>query len=245
MRQISHRERLTGKALRWLLRGWSRRAAAAETDVRRRVFVIHGRDEGLRACMFDFLRSLDLKPLEWEALVAASGSTVPFLGDVVQRALALAWAAVVLLTPDDVVYLHPELHGRGEPAFEVAEACQPRPNVLIELGMVLTAYPERAIIVEFGSLRPIADLAGRNVIRFDGSAITLGKLAERLKSAGCTADTQGSDWRNTRRFEDLDAYDRRPPYQDRAKRARRTAFSPQREAAAVGLDHLEVRDERR
>jgi predicted nucleotide-binding protein len=179
--------------------------------VRRRVFVIHGRDEAVRERMFDFLRALDLKPLEWEALVAASGSTVPFLGDVVQRAPALARAAVVLLTPDDVVNLHPGLHDRGEAAFEVTEACQPRPNVLIELGMVLTAYPKRAIMVEFGSLRPIADLAGRNVIRFDGSAISLGKLAERLKSAGCTADTQGSDWRSTRRFQGLDAYGRHPP----------------------------------
>ncbi len=180
-------------------------------EVRRRVFVIHGRDEEVRERMFDFLRALDLKPLEWEALVAASGSTAPFLGDVVQRAPVLARAALVLLTPDDVVNLHPGLHDHGEADFEVADGCQPRPNVLIELGMVLTAYPERAIIVELGRLRPIADLAGRNVIRFDGSAISLGKLAERLKSAGCTADTQGSDWRNTRRFQGLDAYDRRPP----------------------------------
>jgi hypothetical protein len=178
--------------------------------VRRRVFVIHGRDEAVRERMFDFLRALDLKPLEWETLVAASGSTVPFLGDVVQRAPALARAAVVLLTPDDVVNLHPGLQDRGEAAFEIAGACQPRPNVLIELGMVLMAYPQRAIIVEFGSLRPVADLAGRNVIRFDGSAICLGNLAERLKSAGCTADTKGSDWRNPRRFQGLDAYDRRP-----------------------------------
>jgi Predicted nucleotide-binding protein containing TIR-like domain len=178
---------------------------AAETDPRRRVFVIHGRDEAVRECMFDFLRTLDLKPLEWETLVAASGSTVPFLGDVVQRALA-----VVVLTPDDVVNLHPALHGPAEAPFEVAETCQPRPNVLIELGMVLAAYPERTIIVEFGCLRPIADLAGRNVIHFDGSEISLGKLAERLKSAGCTADTQGSDWRGTQRFRGLGAYHRGP-----------------------------------
>lgn len=187
---------------------WVGPGLTARDEVRRRVFVVHGRDEAVREHMFDFLRALDLKPLEWEALVEASGSTAPFLGEVVQHAPALARAALVLLTPDDVVNLHPRLHDGDEADFEIAERCQPRPNVLIELGMVLTAYPQRAIIVEFGRMRPIADLAGRNVIRFDGSAVCLGKLAERLKSACCSADTQGSDWQNTRRFQGLDAYDR-------------------------------------
>ncbi|GAA1022438.1 hypothetical protein Aple_075620 [Acrocarpospora pleiomorpha] len=180
-------------------------------DVRRNVFVVYGRDETVRERMFEFMRALDLKPLEWEPLVAASDSTAPFLGDVVQRAPAQAQAAVVLLTPDDLVHLHPDLHGKSEPIFETKPTCQPRPNVLIELGMVLMAYPQRTIIVEIGGLRPIADLAGRNVIRFDGSAISTGKLVERLKSAGCAVDDQGSDWRIPRRFADLDAYDRAPP----------------------------------
>ena len=33
----------------------------------RDVFVIHGRDERLRAGMFDFLKSLDLHAMEWGA----------------------------------------------------------------------------------------------------------------------------------------------------------------------------------
>jgi Predicted nucleotide-binding protein containing TIR-like domain len=180
-------------------------------DIRRKVFVVHGRDKVARERIFEFLRALDLKPLEWEALVASSGSTLPFLGDVIQRAPAQAQAAVVLLTPDDVVRLHPDLHDRGEPLFETSPTCQSRPNVLIELGMVLMAYPERTIVVEIGGLRPIADMGGRNAIHFDGSAVSMGMLAERLRSAGCAADTQGSDWRSVQRFEDLDAYDREPP----------------------------------
>lgn len=182
----------------------------ARTDQARHVFVVHGRDEQARQVMFDLLRKLDLKPLEWEPLVRAAGGGSPYLGDVVASAPSLAQAALVLLTPDDVVRLHPELHAPREHGYEVTQTCQPRPNVLLELGMVLMAYPERTVIVEFGDLRPIADLAGRNVIRFDGSAVAVGKIVGRLERAGCAVDDSGADWRDTRSFQGLDAYRRRP-----------------------------------
>jgi predicted nucleotide-binding protein len=177
---------------------------------RRKVFVVHGRDDVLRERMFEFLRALDLKPMEWELLAGAGGATAPFLGDVVHRAPREARAAVVLMTPDDIVRLHPHLHGKAEPSFEVAATCQPRPNVLIELGIVLAVYPERTIILEIGNLRPIADINGRNVIRFDGSEVSIGKVVERLKLAGCAVDDRGSDWRRIQRFSGLDVYSRRP-----------------------------------
>ena len=88
---------------------------------------------------------------------------------------------------------------------------QPRPNVLIELGMALSAYRNRTIIVELGRLRRIADLDGLNVIRFDGSGTAIGKLVERLKLAGCAVDDTGSDWRETHRFHGLDSYTRQAP----------------------------------
>jgi predicted nucleotide-binding protein len=185
-------------------------AEGAYADETRNVFVVHGRDEQARRVMFDLLRKLDLRPLEWESLVHGAGGGSPFLGDVVATAPSLAQAALVLLTPDDVVRLHPDLHGPREHAYEVTQTCQPRPNVLLELGMVLMAYPERTIIVEFGDLRPIADLAGRNVIRFDGSAVAVGKIVGRLDRAGCKVDDSGADWRDTRPFRGLGAYRRRP-----------------------------------
>jgi predicted nucleotide-binding protein len=179
-------------------------------DLARRVFVIHGRDDQARECMYDFLRALQLHPLEWETLVAATGETTPFLGNVVATALSQARAAIVLLTPDDIVALHPSLRDPIDPEYEGRPTGQPRPNVLLELGMALSAFPTRTIIVEMGDLRPIADLAGRNVIRFNGSETSLGKLVERLKVAGCAVNDRGSDWRKTRRFHGLDAYTRKP-----------------------------------
>ncbi|MBC7268504.1 MAG: nucleotide-binding protein [Streptomyces sp.] len=183
---------------------------AEPSGVERSVFVVHGRDEQVRREMFELLRRLDLRPKEWEDLVGATGQTAPFLGDVVAAAPAQAQAALVLLTPDDIVTLHPDLHGPNEPSYETAPVGQPRPNVLIELGMVLMAYPERTLIVEVGSLRPIADIAGRNVIRFDGSDTALGKVVERLKQAGCAVNDTGSDWRQTWPYRHLSAYQRRP-----------------------------------
>ncbi|MBY8843616.1 TIR domain-containing protein [Streptomyces sp. SP2-10] len=180
-------------------------------DRRRNVFVVHGRDEEVRTRMFDLLRLLDLRPLEWEDLVRATGKTAPFLGEVVAKAPEQAQAALVLLTPDDIVQLHPQLRGAREPAYETEPTGQPRPNVLIELGMVLMAYPERTLMVEVGALRTIADIAGRNVIRFDGSETALRKIAERLKLAGCTVDDTRSEWLQTWPYRHLSAYGRTGP----------------------------------
>ncbi len=185
-------------------------SGAGDAERARGVFVVHGRDDQVRREMFELLRRLDLRPKEWEDLVRATGQASPFLGDVVAAAPAQAQAALVLLTPDDVVHLHPDLQGHHEPDHETRPVCQPRPNVLIELGMVLMAYPERTLIVEVGALRPIADINGRNVIRFDGSETALGKIVERLKLAGCAVNDTGSDWRQTYPFRHFSAYHRRP-----------------------------------
>ncbi len=187
-------------------------AAAPESpaDRSRNVFVVHGRDEQVRREVFELLRRLDLRPLEWEDLVGATGQASPFIGEVVARAPHFAQAALVLLTPDDEARLHPSLHREEEPEHETRATGQARPNVLIELGMVLMAYPERTLIVEFGTLRPASDIAGRNVIQFDGSETAIGKVVERLKRAGCQVNDTGSDWRQTWPFRHLAAYGRRP-----------------------------------
>ncbi|MFI6409081.1 TIR domain-containing protein [Streptomyces sp. NPDC050548] len=177
-------------------------------DRSRSVFVVHGRDEEVRQAMFGLLRRLDLRPLEWEELVRATGKTAPFLGEVVMNAPAQAQAALVLLTPDDVAKLHPHLLGNRERDDETQLTGQPRQNVLIELGMVLMAYPERTVIVEVGRLRHVADTAGINVIRFDGTESSLAKIAARLRLAGCQLDDSGPEWRETRPFQNLSAYRR-------------------------------------
>jgi predicted nucleotide-binding protein len=184
-------------------------ASRPDLDRSRGVFVVHGRDGQVRDRMFDFLRSLDLRPLEWESLVAESGSAAPYLGDVVTRAVCLAQAAVVLLTPDDQVSLHPSLRSPADSGQESEPGMQARPNVLLEMGMALATYPKRTVLIQVGELRPIADLGGLNFIRLNDTSDCRRKIAVRLQQAGCPVNDQGSDWLAPGRFADLAAYLRR------------------------------------
>lgn len=182
----------------------------APADIARRVFVVYGRDGALVRGFFDLLFAVGLQPLEWEKLVGLNGTTAPYLGDVVRAAPRLAQANLVLLSPDDIVELHPDLYQDGDRDNERARAGQARPNVLFELGLAFMAAPERTIIVEIGNLRPIADLAGLNVIHFDGSVDAVKKIIDRLTLAGCPADLAGQHWLDTGRFAGLEAYRRGP-----------------------------------
>jgi predicted nucleotide-binding protein len=176
----------------------------------RAVFVVHGRDLVAKQAVCGFLRDLDLRPLDWEQLVTATGSAAPYIGDAVSVAFQLAQAVVVLLTPDDEARLLPTLHGDEEPAHETNFTGQARPNVLFEAGMALASHPDRTILVEIGRLRPFSDVAGRHTVRLTGSAATLHALATRLQTAGCPVDVTGSGWLDESRFRELEAQDRRP-----------------------------------
>lgn len=187
-------------------------AAELMADRARNVFVVYGRDHQARDAVFQLLYFLGLRPLEWERLVHATAEGSPFLGKVVADAPSLAQAALVILTPDDEVQLHPDLRNVPEDSFELARSLQPRPNVLMELGMALAVYPERTIIVEFGTMRPFADIAGRTVIRFDAGTslpIALKAIAGRLENAGCAVDDRGTDWLSEVPFTAMRSYSRR------------------------------------
>jgi hypothetical protein len=185
-------------------------APQPQPDTAKRVFVVYGRDSALAKSFFDLLYAVGLQPLEWERLVGPTGTTAPFLGEVVRMAPHLAQANLVLLSPDDIVELHQDLFLQSDHPYERAQAGQARPNVLFELGLAYMAYPARTVIVEVGQLRPIADLAGLNVIRFDGSAPAVMKVIRRLVQAGCPADTSGESWLDPGRFAGLEAYRRGP-----------------------------------
>jgi hypothetical protein len=180
-------------------------------DALRRVFVVYGRDGALATSFFDLLYAVGLEPLEWERLVRPMGTVAPYLGEVVRNAPRLAQATLVLLSPDDVVELHPDLHQENDHPYERARSGQARPNVLFELGLAFMAYPERTIIIEVGQMRPIADLAGLNTIKFDGSAVAVKKVIDRLDLAGCPVRTSGAtSWLDPGRFASLATYRRGP-----------------------------------
>jgi predicted nucleotide-binding protein len=163
----------------------------------RTIFVIHGRDKRLRDGMFDFLRSLDLEPLEWIEAVRLTGKGSPYIGEILDAAFSRAQAVVVLLTPDEEVRLRKELCDPGDPKQENDLGFQARPNVLFEAGMALARHPDRTILVEFGNLRPFTDVAGRHTVRMNNSVQARADLATRLRTSGCTLNMRGTDWRTT------------------------------------------------
>lgn len=148
----------------------------------------------------------------WAACRDRLGMSVPVtrLGVTDRLPQSRCVPTVVLMTPDDTVRLHPGLAGERDPDHETAVGCQARPNVLVELGMALMAYPERTIVIEIGSLRPVGDLAGLNVIRFDGSGRAIAKVVSRLREAGCPVDDSDTAWKDPSRFAGLDAFTRGP-----------------------------------
>lgn len=165
----------------------------------RSVFVVHGRNEALRKAMFDFLRSINLSPMEWSHAVQLTGEGSPYIGQVLDAALANAAAIVVLMTPDEIAYLRPD-YGHGDSDPETKPAAQARPNVLFEAGMALGRDPRRTVLVEIGGVRPFSDVAGRHAIRLTNDVARRQELASRLHTAGCEVDLRGTDWHTTGDF---------------------------------------------
>lgn len=160
------------------------------------VMVVHGQDADAQKALFNWLRSVGLRPQEWSQLVAASGSASPFIGDVLESAFAAAQAVVVLFTPDEQARLRPLLAAK-DPQWRL----QARPNVLFEAGRAFGSHPERTILVVLGEQALPTDLAGRHYVRIS-SVESLRDLANRLERAGCPVDISGSDWLDIDRFPD-------------------------------------------
>ena len=180
-------------------------------DRSRQVFVIHGRDEPARVAVFDLLRAYGLHPVEWDESVRDTGEPMPFLGQVLETSMPLVQAVVAVMTPDDVVRLHPELHRPNEPRTETRDAMQARANVLIELGMALAVHPKRTVMLIFGDQKPIADIGGRNYVLIAEDLDFRTRLGNRLILAGCPVRMpEGGAWRTAGDFSSLAAYQRAP-----------------------------------
>lgn len=165
----------------------------------RSVFVVHGRNEDLRRSMFQFLRSINLAPMEWTDAVQHTREGSPYIGQVLDAAFSHATAVVVLMTPDEVAYLQPR-YSDGDADPETEPAAQARPNVLFEAGMALGRDPQRTVLVEVGKVRPFSDVAGRHAVRLTNAVESRQALAQRLADAGCEVNLTGIDWHSAGNF---------------------------------------------
>lgn len=187
---------------------------AASGGIEKNVFVAYGRDQQAAGALFGFLEALGLYPLDWETLVTATGNSAPYLRDVIMQGIAMAQAAIVLLTPDDIVRLHSDLGLPDDDEHEARPGMQARPNVILELGMALATYADRTIVLIAGKHRPMADLGGLNYIRLTPGEGCLDKIVRRLRTARCAVNDEMPDLAARAWFGSLAAYDRSPPAGD-------------------------------
>jgi len=169
------------------------------------VFVVHGRDNAARNAMFTFLRAVGVKPIEWTAAVAMSKKAAPYVGEILDAAFARARAIVVLMTPDDLAQLRPDLLLPSDKPYERTLTGQARPNVLFEAGMAFATHPDRTVMVQLGNVREFSDVAGRHVVHMSNEYSKRQELATKLRNAGCDVDTAGTDWVDAGDFVDPQA----------------------------------------
>ena len=180
--------------------GWATEGGAeAHSEMKpeknaREVFVVHGRNTAARDALFDFLNAIDLHPLEWSEAVKSTGKASPYVGDVLNVVFSRAHAVVVLFTPDDEARLKKRLQDENDPPHETQLTGQARPNVLFEAGMAMARNQDRTVLVELGRLRPFSDVGGRHVLRLENSTQSRQNLAQRLETAGCPVNLQGTRW---------------------------------------------------
>jgi Predicted nucleotide-binding protein containing TIR-like domain len=76
---------------------------------KRSVFIVSGRDNEATAGIVHVLRAMNLRIVEWTHAVLRTGVPNPYTGDVVVTGLRMADTAIVIITPDDLVKLRPDL----------------------------------------------------------------------------------------------------------------------------------------
>lgn len=160
----------------------------------KKVFVVHGRNEHARTGIFTFLRALHLHPIEWEEAVELTNKGTPEITDVLDAAFSNCQAVIVVFTGDDLACLQPHLLKEHDKDHERVPTPQPRPNVLFEAGYAFGRHPNRTILVEIGSIRPLSDTAGLHTVRFAGTPEHRKRLLSRLKNAKCAVIDSGEDW---------------------------------------------------
>lgn len=166
----------------------------AKTLDSKKVFVVYGRNEKARVALFTLLRAVGLQPSEWTELLKATQSGSPFIGQVLEKGFSEVQAVVVLMTPDDEGKLRDKFKKMNDGPSETQLTPQARLNVIFEAGMAFGYCPDRTIIIELGSLRPLSDISGRHVLRFHDIPEKRHELIQRLLAVHCAVNTSGTDW---------------------------------------------------
>jgi predicted nucleotide-binding protein len=139
------------------------------------VFIIHGRDDGLKETVARFLARLGLSPIILHERPNAGRTLIEKF-----EANAVAGFAVALFTPDDVGALQSERDSVQE---------RPRQNVVFEFGYFIGRLGRKgACALIKGDIELPSDYAGVVYIRLDEAGHWKFELIRELKAAGYDVD---------------------------------------------------------
>lgn len=141
----------------------------------RRVFVVHGHDDGLKETVARFLAKLDLDPVILHEQPNRGRTIIEKFEDHSDVAFA-----VVLFTPDDM----------GYPAGKVDDSKpRARQNVVLELGFFMAALRrDRVCVLYKGGVDVPSDYSGVLYEEVDPRGAWRFRLASEIKSAGIDVD---------------------------------------------------------
>jgi predicted nucleotide-binding protein len=157
--------------------GTSNRAGARRSPKpsSRRIFVVHGHDDGVKETVARFLAKLELVPVILHEQPNRGRTVIEKFEEHSDVAFA-----VVLFTPDDV----------GFPAGKVKESKpRARQNVVLELGFFMAALGrERVCVLYKSGVEVPSDYSGVLYEELDGKGAWRFRLAREIKAAGIEVD---------------------------------------------------------
>ncbi len=161
------------------------------------VFLVRGRDQLANDAMREFLSAVGISIIEWNYARSKTKGGTPYIGEILDTGFRIAKATLVLLTPDEIVFLRHCFKKPEDNEDTAGPTTQSRPNVLYELGWAMKAHPERTIIVKIGPVRLPSDVIGRHYIEFDNTEESRRALCAALKKkeVGLEVRDKGPEWR--------------------------------------------------
>ena len=157
----------------------------------KKVFVVHGQDEGLRNEVELYLHKIDLNPIILKDLPCQGRTLIEKFEDHSDVSFA-----VVLLTPDDLSISERDLQelknsGSGQINLESELKGSPRPNVLFELGFfVCKLERDNVCVIYVPGTDILSDYSGVEYIPIDHPSGWRNRLAQELLVAGLDYDQE-------------------------------------------------------
>ena len=145
------------------------------TGTTRRIFLVHGHDDGVRQTVARFLEKLELDPVILQEQPNQGNTLI----EKFEKNADVEYA-VILLTPDDMGYPN------GEPGQAKSRA---RQNVILELGYFMGRLSRNRVCALYkGSLELPSDIHGILYVPMDEADGWKSELAREIKKAGIPID---------------------------------------------------------